>query len=262
MVYTCYEMVRDCRADRLEGWSYFLANYAPVVRKLLSHYGGGRAPALEEVLRSLRQPESSLFATLEPAPERWFVGELRQKVLSTLAFPEGAAPLDLETIATAWQPLTLTEKQTAWLETMGYPPAESGAMLRMAPATVEKIRGRAAELLRAAVDTWNRALLGENGPALGRAAAAAHTADCLPSKTFLDMLDGRSTWRNREQIERHSISCWHCIDHFCRMAEVISLLREVQPLAEAEWEPLAKSLGIRAEKRGGWKKWFGSGSAG
>jgi hypothetical protein len=260
VVYTCYEMVRDCRADRPDGWSYFIANYVPVIRKLLAHYGGGRAVTLESLLGGLRKPESSLFASLEPAPERWFVGELRQKVLAELAIPDAAAPLDLETVGAAWQPLTMVEKEAAWLETMDYAPPEAGAMLRMAPATVEKIRGRAGELLRGAVDTWNRTLLAENGPALGRAAAAAHTKDCLPSKTFLDMLDGRSTWRTREQIERHAINCWHCIDHFCRMAEVIELLRGVEPLPAAEWEPLRQQLGIPEEKRGGWKKWFGGAS--
>lgn len=88
MVYTCYEMVRDCRADRPEGWSYFIANYVPVIRKLLAHYGRDRAPALEGVLAGLRKPESSLFASLEPSPERWFVGELRQKVVAGLAIPD------------------------------------------------------------------------------------------------------------------------------------------------------------------------------
>ncbi len=260
MIYTCYEMVRDCRADRPEGWSYFLTNYVPVVRKLLVHYGGAQAPAVEEVLAGLRKPESSLFASLEPSPERWFVGELRQTVVAGLALPAPAMPLDLETVAAAFQPLTLVEKQATWIEAMGYGPPETGAMLRMAPATVEKIRGRAAELLRSAVDTWSRTLLPENGPALGRAAAAAHTGDCLPSKTFLDMLDGRSTWRTREQIERHAGACWHCIDHFCRMAEVIHLLRGMQPLPEAELAPLRKLLGVREGKRGAWKKWFGGAS--
>jgi hypothetical protein len=260
MIYTCYEMARDCRADRPEGWSYFLAHYVPVIRKLLAHYGGSEAPPLEAVMAGLRQPESSLFGSLEPAPERWFVGELRQKVLGAMAVPAPSPPLDLETVAAAWQPLTLVEKQAAWLESMGYVPAETGAMLRMAPGTVEKIRERAAELLRASVDTWSRTMLAENGHALGQAAAAAHTEECLPSKTFLDMLDGRSTWRTREQIERHAIACWHCIDHFCRMAEVIELLRGVEPLPEAELEPLRKLLGIPEEKRGGWKKWFGGAS--
>jgi hypothetical protein len=259
MVYTCYEMVRDCRADQPEGWSYFLANYVPVIRKLLAHYDPRRDHALEIVLASLRKPESSLFANLEPAPERWFVGELRQQALAALAVPEQTVAPDLEPVGAALQPLTLVEKQAAWFETMGYGPPESGAMLRMAPATVEKIRARAAELLRGAMDTWSRSLLAENGRALGRAATAAHTKDCLPSKTFLDMLDGRSTWRTREQIERHATTCWHCIDHFCRMAEVIEVLRGVEPLPETELEPFRKLLGIE-EKRGGWKKWFGGAS--
>src|SRR5580693_4056053 len=111
MIYTCYEMVRDCRADRPEGWSYFIANYVPVIRKLLAHYAAGRALALENLLAGLRKPESSLFASLEPAPERWFVGELRQKVMAELAVPDAAAPLDLETVATALQSLTLVEKE-------------------------------------------------------------------------------------------------------------------------------------------------------
>jgi hypothetical protein len=260
MVYTCYEMVRDCRAGRPEGWTYLIANYVPVIRKLLAHYAGDRAPAVEAVLERLHNPESTLFASLEPAPERWFVGELRQQVLAGLERPEAPVPLDLETVAAAFQPLTMVEKQTAWLETMAYPPPESGALLRMAPATVEKIRQRAAELLRGAVDSWNRTLLADNGPALGRAAAAAHTKDCPPAKTFLDMLDGRSTWRTREEIERHTIACWHCIDHFCRMAEVIGLLRGIQPLTDAEVEAFCRRLGIREEKRGGWKKWFGGAS--
>ena len=199
MVYTSYEMVRDCRADKPEGWSYLIANYVPVIRKLLAHYAGERAPAVETVLAVLHNPESSLFASLDPAPERWVVGELRQKVLAELPAADPSAPLDLESVAAALAPLTLLEKQAIWLEGMGYGPPDAGVLLRMAPATVTKIRDRAAELLRGAVDTWNRSLLPENGLALGRAAAAAHTTDCVPSKTFLDVLDGRSTWRNREQ---------------------------------------------------------------
>src|SRR6185436_15508074 len=71
MIYTCYEMVRDCRADKPEGWSYFVASYVPVIRKLLAHYGAGDTAALERVLLGSRDPESSLFRSLEPAPERW-----------------------------------------------------------------------------------------------------------------------------------------------------------------------------------------------
>ena len=39
MIYTSYEMIQDCRAGKPAGWSYFLANYKPVVERLAAHYG-------------------------------------------------------------------------------------------------------------------------------------------------------------------------------------------------------------------------------
>ena len=261
MIYTCYEMIRDCRAGRAEGWRYFIAGYVPVIRKLLAHYQAGGPvdeAALERVLAAVRHPESSLFQSLEPAPERWFVAQLRQKVMEELPAPAPAAALDLETVAAALDPLTLVEKQAAWLETMLYPAAETGVLLRMAPATVEKIRAKAADLVRGKAESWSRTSLAENGRALGRAAAAAAVAECLPPKTFLDMLDGRTTWQGRETLEQHVTRCWHCIDHFCRLVEVVEFLRHNPPLTDAEAAPFRKLLRVADEKRPAWKRWLAS----
>lgn len=255
MIYTCYEMVRDCRADKPEGWSYFIANYVPLIRKLLAHYGG--ESSLNDVLVALRRPESSLFQSIEPAPERWFIAELRQKVLAEVPAPAPEIPLDLESVAAAFAPLTLVEKQVAWIETMGYDDARTGVMMRMSPQTVGKIRGRAAELLRGAVDNWRRTLLAENGRPLGLAAAAAAGKDCLPAKVFLDILDGRTTWRGRETMEQHVLGCWHCVDHFSRMVEVVDLIRGSQPLAEEEAAPFRKLLGVEVAKPPFWKRLVG-----
>ncbi len=264
MIYTCYEMIRDCRAGRAEGWRYFIACYVPVIRKLLAHYqaGGPDATALERVLVAVHRPESPLFRSMEPAPERWFVTELRQTVLEELGAGTPASSLDLETVAAALEPLTLVEKQAAWLETMLYSPAETGVLLRMAPSTAEKIRAKSADLIRGKVDSWSRTMLAENGRALGRAAAAAAGADCLPPKTFLDMLDGRTTWRGREQLEQHVTRCWHCIDHFCRLVEVVEILRGNQQLSEAEVAPFADLLGVAAGKRPAWKRWLAGRASG
>lgn len=255
MIYTCYEMIQDCRADKPEGWRYFISEYVPLIRKLMAHYdpAGDRA-ALERVLVAARKPQSSLFQSIEPAPERWFIAELRQTVLAELKDPPVEIELDLESVAAALEPLTLLEKQVAWIETMSYDAAVTGAMLRMAPKTVEKVRERAAELLRGKVDSWRRTLLQENGRALGRAAAAGSTKDCPPAKEFLDVLDGRTTWRGRETLEQHVRTCWHCIDHFARMAEVVELIRGVPPLAETEAEAFQKLLGIEAPKKSFWKR--------
>src|SRR5262245_14230181 len=109
MIYTCYEMVRDCRADKAEGWSYFIANYVPAIRKLLGRYAASGL-RLEEVLAKLRRPESSLFASLEPSPERWFVAELRQKVLAEITASVPPVGIDLEILSAALAGLTVVEK--------------------------------------------------------------------------------------------------------------------------------------------------------
>jgi hypothetical protein len=258
MIYTCYEMIRDCQDGRPEGWRYFLSGYIPLIRHLLEHYAPANPGLLERILVTVRQGDASLFQSMDPAPERHFVAQLRQIVLAEIEPPRLEFELGLEEAGAAFEPLTLVEKQAAWIETMSYGAAETGAMLRMAPATVQKIRSRASELLRQKVDSWSRGMLAANGLLLGRAAAAARTKECVTAKAFMDVLDGRATWRGREEMEQHATVCLHCVDHFCRLAEVLELLRGLQPLAEAETEPFCKLLGIEDAKRPGWKRWFGA----
>src|SRR6476661_9819152 len=261
MIYTCYEMVRDCRAGVPEGWIYFISYYVPAIRKTLAQYAperSGDAALMERILLAFRKPESFLFHSTEPPEERWFVGQLRQVIVAELVARAAEIPIDLETLTAALGSLTMTEKQAAWLETMRYTPEQAGPMLRVSPQTVEKVRDRAAELIRGKVDSWRRTLLVENGPALGREAAAETGKDCLPTKAFLDVVDGRTTWRGREMMERHLGSCWHCVDHFCRMLEVVHLLRDSQPISEAEAGPYRTLLGVEAPKRTGWKRFIGA----
>jgi len=259
MIYTCYEMARDCRANLPEGWAHFITEYVPLIRRLLAQYGprGEDSELLNRVLLALRKPQSSMFQSLDPAPERWFAAELRQKVLAELTYPVPETDLDLETLAASLAPLTVVEKQAAWFQTMRYTAAQTGPMVKMEPKTVEKIRQRAGELIRGKVDRWSSTMLAANGPALGRAAAAAKGKECLPVKAFLDLIDGRTTWRGREELERHVSQCWHCVDHFCRLVEVVEMLRGLEPLSDTEAEPFRKLLGIPVKKPAGWKRLFG-----
>src|SRR5262249_3924650 len=106
--------------------------------------------------------------------------------------------------------------------------------------------------------TWRRPILTENGLVLGREASAARTNECLPVKAFLDILDGRTTWQNREFTEQHANQCWHCLDHFCRMIEVVGLIRSNRPWSDAEAAPYWKILNVEPEKRPVWKRMFGA----
>jgi len=261
MIYTCYEMTRDCRAGMPEGWAYFLTNYVPAIRQLLAHYFPDRAAdvaLIDRVLIALHQPQSSLFQSPEPAPERAFCAGLRQEVLAAVEADRASAPpeisLDLEALGAALEPLTLTEKQVVWFETMRYPALDAGRMLRMSAETAEKIRARASELIRTGVDTWRSTILAGNGLLLGQAASALSTKDCLPAKTFLDVIDGRATWRGREEMEHHVKSCWHCLDYYCRLLEVVDVLRACKPLTDSEVESYKRLLGIETPKRSFWKR--------
>ena len=263
MIYTCYDMVRDCRAGRPEGRSYFVSQYVPVIQKLVARYFpecAADGTLIGRLLVALDRPESSLFQSLDPAPERWFVAELRQRVLAAVEDFQGQPvpepEIDLETLGSALEPFTMVEKQAAWLETMRYTAEEVAVLLRMDPRTVEKIRDKARERIRSCLNVWRRTLLADNGRPLGRAAARAHTEPCLADKAFLDVLDGRATWRGREEMERHVSTCWHCIDHFCRLAEVVELLRRLTPLSEAGARPFYDVLGIPRRSEPAWKRWL------
>jgi hypothetical protein len=259
MVYTCFEMIRDCRADLPVGWRYFAVNYVPLIRRLLTHYAEDSDALLERVVLSLRRPDATLFQSLDPSPERWFVAQLRQAVLAQLPMPNPAITIDLATVADALSPLTNIERQAAWFETMRYDHKITGAMMKISPETVEKVRGRSAELIRGKVDSWTRTLLAENGLALGREAAALEvTKDCLESRAFLDVLDGKTTWRNKELLAEQSNRCWHCLDHLARMVEVVGMLRTRQPLEDADAARYRKLVGVQAEKRPVWKRLLGA----
>ena len=217
MIYTSYEMIQDCRSGKPAGWAYFLATYKPVCERLAAHYGVSDG---EAVLAGVRE---SLLPSLQPMPERHFVAALRQKVLASA--PERALELDLEALTQAFVPLTVVEKKTVWLVAMRYGPDDTARMLRMDAQTVTKIRDKAAELLRSGQDRWSRTMLADNGLALGRTVAAQAQPECVSAKALLDIIDGRSTWAKREEMERHITGCWHCVDHFSRLHEVCDLLR-------------------------------------
>lgn len=237
-----------------------ITHYVPVVRKALAHYAPERArdgALVDRVLLAVGKPGSFLVHSTEPPEERWFVAQLRQLLIAELAAPAAEIPLDLDLLTVALEPLTMTERQAVWFETMRYTAAEAGPMLRVSGETVEKVRDRTADLIRGKVDNWRRTLLAENGAALGREAAAGAGQDCLPTKAFLDVVDGRTVWHDREMMDRHLRVCWHCVDHFCRMLEVVHLLRGSEPLSDAEGEPFRALLGVSAPKRTGWKRLMG-----
>ncbi len=261
-VYTCYDMVADCRADKREGWVYLVTEYIPACREFLARYFPGRASdsALPgRVLQAVCRPDSPLFDKQGPVSEREFVADLRQSVLAAVEMDRASdaaeVPLDLETLAQAWESLTATERQAVWMEGMNYEDEDAARILRMESKTVSAVRERASEMLRQSMDRWSADLIAANGGAIGRLAAAARTPDCIPARSFLDLLDGKMTWARRQDIELHMTRCWHCVDHLSRLREVDEVLRLNKRLSTEEAAPFLQLLNVAdARKAPFWKR--------
>lgn len=260
-VYTCYEMVADCRANKPEGWVHFVKEYVPIIRALLAHYHAARGSGRElltRVITAVAKPDSDLFRDRPSSPEREFVTHLRQAVLRAVevdqASRQAEIPLDLEIMTKALEEFTALERQMVWMLTMRYDGGSTGTIMRMEPKTVDQARERAKESLRRNMDHWNQDILEANGNALSVEAAGVTTKDCIPVRSFLDLLDGKMTWRLKQDIETHMTACWHCVDHLCRIREVDELLSHNTPLTPEEAAPYLNLLGAAEEKKPFWKR--------
>lgn len=252
-------MIADCRAGKPEGWRYLVTYYVPVIRWILAHYAAERASdsrLLERLLGILKNSDHPLFA-MPHTSEREFVAALRQEIVSRLEDQAGQqelpASFSFEILSVALKPLTAMERQMVWLEGMQWGVEASAKMLNLESRTIAAARQRADELLRAHLDHWSQGWMGKNGRALARAVQAVPSEQCFEAHAFLDAIDGRITWNRKKDLDFHLLSCWRCVDHFCRMREVDFAFRETRPLTDAEASAFFQLLQIpTAPKKLGW----------
>ena len=256
-VYTCFDMIRDCREGNERGWRFFAGNFIAPLRTLLRHYAGTpdvEAP-LRRLLGDLRRTADEFIAGLSPAPERQFLMLLRQSVLAVSERNTPAAgQLGLDTLTAALKDYSPIERQITWLETMEYGIAQCAALMRVSEETVERLRRRTGELLRANLDRWSESLLCDNGRALGREAAAEAPDEPVQFRELTDLLDGRITWRARAELEQRLVQSWHNVDHLCRLREADAAISLSSPLGDREAEPYLELLGVPRRRSGLWRR--------
>jgi len=245
-------MIRDCQADKAEGWIYLVDEFVPAITSIAKHYGGEHA--VRSIIERLRGPDSPL-KEMAPCHQREFLYQLRPLILDAAGktvTPEAGAP-DLDLVIEALQPLSATERQAAWLETFGYDAAATGVLMRMAPDTVTKLRERVGELLRAKLDDWSAGMMVRHGLALGAELEMQGVNEPLEFRHFLDVFDGRITWQRRTAFEKQLEESWPEVHKACRIREADQALTLRAPVDTA---PYLALLNVQKPKPPMWKALF------
>jgi hypothetical protein len=252
---TVFVMAEDCTRGEPLGWEQFLRGHGWIAAQLLARYFPTLAPEAEQHLAAVFQrahaADAAWFRGLTFSNERDFAMAFRELIFAygreaaRLPLPE--APLEQFQAAVA--KLTLMEREVLWLCMQGYDAPQIAAILASAAATAEaasKAMGeRLGSVLPTALDA--RALAAR---ALIEAAEKTRTEDCLPLKTFNNLVNGQLTWRERELAEEHIRPCLYCLDCFTAFQEMIRYLRDVRPLPDDEVRRLLAWLGLRPPKTG------------
>ncbi len=267
-VYTAFDMVRDCAANKREGWQHFISHYLLAAGAFMDRYragvwpeGAGRAEAYRELLKDLQRADNRFFSSLQPAQGRIFLTSLRDYLLDRFApeQPDTASVL-MDAIMAGLTELTVVEKQFFWLETMNYSDAETGAMMFADPATVARARQKGNDLLRGHLDTWSAGMLARNAVTLRHDVRKLHSEECIDPRLYCDAIDGRITWNTKADMEYHLAGCWFCIDHFCRVRDTDWTLagKARGLLPETEVVELLEFLGFERPKKTLWQKALGA----
>lgn len=239
-VYTCLDMVRDCRAGRWEGWDHFITEYLPFCQAVIEHYLPERSTE-PDILRTLMvifsRPECPIFEISGVALEREFLLGLRNTVLEQLRPRQSGQPApDASRLAD----ISALERQIGWLETMGYEDRDTARMLNLDQQTVASARAKLREALQ--------------GASLFGTVLEAASPNCIIPRLLADYTDGRLTWQTRETVERHLNGCWRCVDLLCRVRESEFLMHRRPQLQAEQLERLREVKGIQRPRKSLWRK--------
>ena len=253
-VRTIFTMAEDCARDQRLGWSEFVRDYAAIARSLLRHYFPTLAPELEEhvsaVFARARAGGAAWFSSFHFSNEREFLMAFRNLVFAYGREQEHvpAPQLSLEQLAEIMKDLPVVERETLWLFIKGYGAEQVGPVLSNLEGTATAVKKVADQRLAAVIPGATPDAFVLSARVLLQAAEKRGSDQCLPLKTFNNLINGQLSWRERDLAEEHIKDCFYCLDRYTSFCEMIRLRKDAQPLAEAEVEGLLERMGVPAGK--------------
>ncbi len=250
-------MVDDCASGERLGWQEFVRDYAGITRQLLEHYFPVLKPELGQhvlgVFQRARANDNAWLKEIKFQNEREFLMSYRDLVfaygrtVARVPTPE----LSLDQFREIVKDLSVVEREVLWLYVKGYTAQQISPMMMNAEATSNAVKGVADQRLKDLFPAMTADAFNISARTLIEAAEKTKSEECLPLKTFNNIVNGQITWRERDVAEQHIRDCFYCIDRFTSFQEMIRLKKDAKPWSEQEVEPILNKLGIEAAKKKG-----------
>ncbi len=250
-------MAEDCAAGERLGWSEFVRDYAPISRQLLLHYFPVLQPEIEQhvlgIFERAHANSNGWFKSIKFQNEREFMMAFRE-LLFAYGRTEARVPvpeLSLDQFREIVKDLNVVEKEVMWLYVKGYDAPQIAPMMMNAEATAGAIKAVADQRLKDLFPAMTPDAFNVSARALIEAAEKTKSDDCLPLKTFNNIVNGQISWRERDVAEQHIRDCFYCIDRFTGFQEMVRIRKDAVPLPEAEVEAILAKLGFEAPRKKG-----------
>lgn len=248
------------RGDR-DSWQVFLANYTPIVFRLLEVYSphlaeGAREPLWQDALKALAADEFKRLREFDHQAEREFLIDLKSfvldLVLQRLGGAAGEGRPSIASVSSRLQGRPITHQEIVLLNWGGY-----------TPEAVEKVLSVPGTLVAKALEPLVGSEPAPSGVGSPQAAAAwleflrevraARPSDCPPRPLWVRILDGQISWYDKTPAENHMAGCLHCLETWASLREADYLRRTTPPMPDREvtayWAALPAA---HAAPRGSW----------
>ena len=254
---TVFTMTQDCEAGERLGWQEFVRDYAGLTQFLLEHYFPVLRPEIDQhvlgVYQRARANNNGWFKELKFQNEREFLMAYRNLVfaygrtVARVPTPE----LSLDQFKQIVSDQSVVEREIMWLFLKGYTAQQISPMMMNAEATSNAVKSVADQRLKDLFPAMTADAFNISARTLIEAAEKTRTPECLPLKTFNNLVNGQLSWRERDLAELHIRDCFYCIDSFTSFQEMIRLRKDGKPAPELQVNGILDKLGFAAAKSKG-----------
>ena len=253
-------MAQECARGERRGWQEFVRLETIIAQAIFHRYFPTLVPDLDRHIVQLylraRANDNAWFKSFSFSNEREFLMHFRE-FLFTYGREQARVPVPQLTLAQVeeiMKGMPLVEREMLWLFIRGYSAEQMAPMILNAAATADAVKKVADERLGQILPGSSPEAFNVSARVLMEAAEKTRSENCLPVKTFNNLVNGQISWRERELAEQHIHDCFHCLDRFASFQEMIRLRKDAVPLNDQRTEtilaqldlPPAKSKGVLA----------------